>query len=1581
MAPASQPPAKSRHQIGDIKLEPTTSKHAVSLKVLVNGQEISRLPEIKAGQQLHWTSGVKCDTLPSSRVTIRVYERQLMKRSCVGSAGYVVSDIAGQSEAALESDTHRYTITATFPKPEPDVQSATEALSEAEATERHKRVLDKLGSTRVAIKAILELGRGVADLLPVTEVAFSSCTEAWHKLEAQRTCDAHVELLMTGLSGILPFVKLVEKAARLPHLQSTVTALLHLIEDASRFIIGYNMDGRAVQTIRLFADSGAQEQVNGLLKKLEELKEEFDRSINVQMLLDAQCAVLKELKPLGEARYNSTCSCLPGTREQLLGEVVGWCMNSSTSESLLWIYGQAGLGKSAIATSLCERLDKNDALAVSFFCKRDNVQRRDPQRVLTSVIHGITLRHDSYAKAVATAIQQDSSLCSSPMHMQYEKLVKELLPSQGMLDPDIRHVVVVDALDECGTQETRQQLLGYLRGMSQLVSWLKIVVTSRPDQDMRDYFDGLPKHVFASRDVYQYDASNDIYVFVQQRFIESNRRAKSLPDDAVTLLAEAACGLFIWAQTACKLVLNDYDPRARFEAILGSTKLEDTLSPLDALYTTAIECSLGDNSDSNTKALRQCLGAIIVCSTRTPLSVDALSELLGRRVRVDVLQSVVESLGSVLYTDHNQGGAVRVYHPSFADYMTIPARSKQFYVDVEERNMELAESCLEAMVVELKFNICGLESSYVYNKDVPDLAQRVDSTISGRLRYSCVYWTTHLVDSGGAGTLVNMALLDKVVTGPTVLYWIEALALMGRLGTALSSIRELMTCCQSKILYAYAADLERFIQTFYDAISQSTPHLYLSALAFLPANARIAELQRAYFPNTIRITSGGEQTWSAWLRCMSHESAVQAVAISPDGRRTVAGMFDGTLRLWDTHTGAPIGKPFVGHSECVSAVTFSPDGRHILSGSEDETLRVWDAETSTPIGDPLVGHSGPVESVAYSPDGRFLASGSLDHTIRVWWADTHTLLGAPFADHSRAVLSVAFSPDSLHIVSGSWDKTLRVWDVMTGTMINGPLTGHSDWVLCVGYSADGRRIVSGSSDGTLRVWDADTGAPVGQPIVGHSDWVCSVAVHPDRNRVASGSADKTIRVWDLDTGALAGTPLTGHSDCVYSVAFTPDGRRLVSGSKDKTVRVWDASVGPSAKNASTGHSALVVSVSFSPDSRRLVSGSDDMTVRIWDVETGTPIGEPLVGHSGKVGSVAVSPDSCIIASGSADKTVRLWDATSISPTLRPLTGHLDEVTCVAFSPDSRRLASGSSDRTVRVWDTATGALVGGPFWGHARPVTCVAFSPDGHHILSGSRDGTVRAWDTETGMPVGNLLIGNLEWIHCISFLPGGHHIVSSSNDQMVRLWDLETGVQFGAPLTGHTNSVECVAVFPNGHLIASGSYDRTVRLWDADSGAPLGDPLVGHTRPVASISFSADCLRLASGSHDGTVRVWDAQAIPQTMLSLPTLEDPPQDPSLVRDGDNAPSPADASITQRSPSNMVSCLPRHINRLARYCQSDGWVCTESNELLFWLPPEYRRGRDDSALVIASDPLLHTVVLDYSSFVHGASWTGVRKVQN
>ena len=513
----------------------------------------------------------------------------------------------------------------------------------------------------------------------------------------------------------------------------------------------------------------------------------------------------------------------------------------------------------------------------------------------------------------------------------------------------------------------------------------------------------------------------------------------------------------------------------------------------------------------------------------------------------------------------------------------------------------------------------------------------------------------------------------------------------------------------------------------------------------------------------------------------------------------------------NTNTGEQL-KILTGHTIHVNSVAFSPDGNKIVSGGWDGTIRLWNAHTGELLHTLKTHKYGryPVYSVAFSPDGNKIVSGSSDNNIRLWNAHTGELLKI-LTGHTSDVISVAFHPDGHTLASGSADRTIRLWNANTGELLK-ILTGRAHNTLNIAFSPDGNTIASGSSDNTIRLWNANTGELL-KTLAGHTRDVISVAFHPDGNTLASSSWD-TIRLWNTNTGELLKL-FTEHTSEVNSVAFSPDGNTIASGSSDNTIHLRNTNTGELLKLL-TGHGSDVNSVAFHPDGHTLASGSDDRTIRLWSTNTGVLL-KILTGHKRDVNSVAFSPDGNTIASGSNDETIRLWNANT-GELLYTLTRIKRYVSSVAFHSDGHTLAS-SSWENISLWNT--GELLK-TLTGHTSEVYSIAFSPDGNIIASGSDDETIRLWNTNTGEQL-KILTGHTNDVISVAFSPDGNTIASGSGDGTIRLWNTNTG-ELLKTLAVHTYGVNSVAFHPDGHTLASGSADSTILLWELASfidGAP----------------------------------------------------------------------------------------------------------------------------------------------------------------
>jgi len=103
------------------------------------------------------------------------------------------------------------------------------------------------------------------------------------------------------------------------------------------------------------------------------------------------------------------------------------------------------------------------------------------------------------------------------------------------------------------------------------------------------------------------------------------------------------------------------------------------------------------------------------------------------------------------------------------------------------------------MRTQLKFNICELESSFVFDKDVLDLQDRIKKFISPALSYACQYWGEHL-RQGNFTDKAHGRLVDFLTH--RLLFWMEVLNLGQSMVKGAEMLRQLQSWLKVR-KYAY----------------------------------------------------------------------------------------------------------------------------------------------------------------------------------------------------------------------------------------------------------------------------------------------------------------------------------------------------------------------------------------------------------------------------------------------------------------------------------------------------------------------------------------------------------------------------------------------------------------------------------------------------------------------------------------------------------------------------------------------------------------------------------------------------------
>ncbi len=370
-----------------------------------------------------------------------------------------------------------------------------------------------------------------------------------------------------------------------------------------------------------------------------------------------------------------------------------------------------------------------------------------------------------------------------------------------------------------------------------------------------------------------------------------------------------------------------------------------------------------------------------------------------------------------------------------------------------------------------------------------------------------------------------------------------------------------------------------------------------------------------------------------------HGAQVRALGFEPGGR-LVTGDSQGLLRVWDlgglraeppvpprapAASAVPVGG--VPGGSAINALAINPDGRFVVVGREGGWLDRYDlkapnlAASAFPFwvrppqgADP--GH-GSVEALAFGPGNELavshLARGiaragdlpSLACHLEVRDIEGRIFRGFPLRS-TDLIQALAFSPDGRRLAYAGGDDqavVVRDWRNLDAPRIVLRGRGRSVWQ--VGFAEEGRAVAysgvhpeAGPADRfegfrlrdrfpthfapadvtgpvrTLDGWSVEPTAPYTLRVVAPAGaagfdvrldpaidrrWFAYSFIPgraPDHPRptlaVACGQG---VAIYDLATGRRT-RYLNGHEGFVYAVAPSPDGRWLATGSVDQTVRLW-----------------------------------------------------------------------------------------------------------------------------------------------------------------------------------------------------------------------------------------------------------------------------------------------------------------------------------------------------------------------------------------------------------------------------------------
>ncbi|KAJ4303119.1 hypothetical protein N0V90_002011 [Kalmusia sp. IMI 367209] len=248
---------------------------------------------------------------------------------------------------------------------------------------------------------------------------------------------------------------------------------------------------------------------------------------------------------------------LAGTGQWLLSDPIFKQWKDESASSILWLHGIPGSGKTKLVSIVIEDALKNfehgnSPLPVFFYCSRNPAEpmRSNPKQILASL-----------ARQLSCVSPGEPLL--NPTFEIYQKREEEGFAS-GSLEIDesctlIRQLVelypvttiIIDAMDECDPQKRSKFLKAIEQILRDSCSLVKILISSRNDEDITIRLQDYPNLEIESRrngdDIVRFVESRTQQLIDDKELLRHSRSPRKVQELIVSKVIKGASGMFRWA--------------------------------------------------------------------------------------------------------------------------------------------------------------------------------------------------------------------------------------------------------------------------------------------------------------------------------------------------------------------------------------------------------------------------------------------------------------------------------------------------------------------------------------------------------------------------------------------------------------------------------------------------------------------------------------------------------------------------------------------------------------------------------------------------------------------------------------------------------------------------------------------------------------------------------------------------------------------------------------------------------------------------------------------------------------------------